>query len=144
MRLRRLAGALVTSVLTATAAAEEREPPCHAEGDTVVCGAEGFKTLVTKCNGYRADRDLCEVDLEEARRKLAAAKASLDLCLSTPVPTPPPPAPSMKPAVTFVLGAVGAGLLISTAAFTTAPTDTKVILGSAGLLALGTGLWISF
>lgn len=143
--LRRLAAGLITSVLTVSAAAEEPTAPCHEDADgSVTCDAAGFKTLVTKCSGYRTDRDLCRVDLREAQTKLTTTRASLDLCLSTPVPKPPPPQWSAKPTATFILGAVGTGLLLSTALLTTAPTDTKAILGSAGLVALGTGLWLSF
>ena len=145
--VRRFLGTLVTSVITATAAAEEREPaaPCREDASgNVICEAEGFTTLVTKCSGYRSDRDLCRIDREELTKKLATTRASLDLCLNTPVPQPPPAPWSPKPAVTLILGAVGTGLLISTAALASAPTDTKVILGTAGLVAVGTGLWLAF
>ena len=147
------------------ACAEEREDVptsadstprlCNRAADgSVVCPAPAFKSLVSKCTGYRTDRDLCRVDLETSETKRKSTQASLDLCL-TPVPPmgsgtgsgvgTSPAHTSRAPApFPFVLGALGAGLLMSTVVFATAPTDTKVIMGSAGVVALGTGLWLSF
>lgn len=142
-----------------SARAEEREDvpagvdvtpsTCHRVADgSVVCPAPAFKALVGRCTGYRTARDLCRVDLETTEAKRVSTQASLDLCL-TPVGsgtgTQPTEHTSHVPApIPFLLGALGASLLMSTVVFATAPTDTKVIMGSAGIVALGTGLWLSF
>jgi len=123
------------------------DEPCMRRPDGVHCTETGFAELVRVCVTDRRDLNLALVaqqqvtaDLDDARKIIA----SLEERLKAPPPAPPEPPRSMKPLVAFTLGVVGTGLAATAAAWSSAPAQVRVGLGTAGVVAGVGGLWFAW
>lgn len=138
----------VTAVLAAfIPMASAAEDPCRHTPDGVLCSDAGFTELVRVCVTDRRDLGLALIEQQRLAADLAASRqlvASLEEQLKAPPPVSPEPPRSMKPLVAFTLGVVGTGLTATAAAWSSAPAQVRVGLGTAGVVAGIGGLWFSW
>lgn len=131
---------LTISFLLCAATARAGDCAKSADGQSVVCKADGFDLLVKEAIKARADAKACGVQLADAQDEGKAFEAKVVACeaaLATIPPCPPPPS-LVRPLAGYGVGVLSTALMLA-GILAPLPDQARLAMGGVGLAGLAGG-----